>query len=93
MSCVSLGCGEPSRWAVRWVSLVHRPWFSASREPTAVSQSAADAAPIMMRYQRGVLGGQQPPYDCCSYLRAVFSSEWTAVMGGMTRDFRSQYPA
>jgi hypothetical protein len=22
MSCISQGCGEPSRWAVRWVSLV-----------------------------------------------------------------------
>ena len=32
MSCVSQGCGEPSRLAMRWVSLVYG-WFSAFREP------------------------------------------------------------
>jgi hypothetical protein len=44
----------------------------------------------MMKYQQVVLGGQQPPSGCYSYLRAVFLKRLDSRNGrtGLTRDFR-----
>ena len=44
----------------------------------------------MMRWQQGVLGGQQPFFGCHSYLRAVFLKRVDSRNGRaeLTRDFR-----
>ena len=81
MSCVSQGCGEPSVGrSVGWASFTG--WFSAFREPGGRSQSAADTAPIMMRYQQVCSSASSPLPATMATCGPSFSSEWAAVMGG-----------